>query len=77
MLSSGSGLTFTDDDVKKCRVIVGLLSLARFSNVDAAMLKEAHPALFWLEDLLQKIKDNVFDLSKAQIQTPPSPKGKK
>jgi len=71
MLSTGQGLTFTDDDVSKARVIVGLLSrVESFKGLNSAAVVEAAAAFVWLEDMVQKIKDNVFDISTARMVQP-------
>jgi len=81
MLSSGSGLTFTDQDVVLCRVVIGLLDRPKF-ELKAPEIVEASKALVWVQELLKQIKDNVFDPSTAKIVEPgpqpeqPTPKGK-
>ena len=76
MLSTGQGLTFTDDDVSKARVIVGLLSrVESFKGLNSAAVVEAAAAFVWLEDMVKKIKDNVFDLSTAKLHQPPQSAG--
>lgn len=89
MISSGSGLTFVDNDVAQCRIIIGLLGRAHFRDLTGPAIVEAAPAFKWLEELLQKVKDNVYDLSQAriieadkpeppqEITVKPSKKGKK
>lgn len=71
MQASGSGLTFTDHDVAMCRVVIGLLSMAKFQMMDAKMIREASPAFAWIEALLPQIKDHIFDLSEAKLIQPP------
>lgn len=74
MQSSGSGLTFTDQDVKHCRVIMGLLSRATYKDLDAAAVVEGGNAFKWIEELCVKIKDNVLDYSTAKMVEPaPAP----
>lgn len=78
MQSSGSGLTFTDHDVKMVRVVVGLLSRATFKDLDVSTVSEASGALKWIEELVKQVKDNVLDYSTAKVVEPaPKVKGKK
>jgi hypothetical protein len=69
MQDSGNGLTFTDLDYKMCRVVIGLLSRGTF-NLNASGVREASPALLWIENLLPKIKDNILDFSTARMVEP-------
>lgn len=72
MQSSGQGLTFTDQDVAMCRVVIGLLSRSTFSSVDAATIREGSKAFTWIEELVKNIKDNVLDFSTAKMHEPPA-----
>lgn len=76
MQSSGSGLTFTDHDVKMVRVVIGLLSRAKFQDLEASGVVEGSQALGWINELVQGVKDNVLDYSQAKVIEPPK-KGKK
>lgn len=77
MQSSGSGLTFTDHDLKMVRVIMGLLSRATFKELDAGSVSEGSNAFRWIEELAKSMKDNVLDYSTAKIIEPPKEKAKK
>lgn len=70
MQSSGSGLTFTDQDIKSAQVVIGLLSRATFKNLDCGSLIEGALALKWMEEFVKSAKDNVLDYSTAKMVEP-------
>jgi hypothetical protein len=77
MQSSGSGLTFTDQDVMACRIVIGLITKAKY-ELKAPEIVESARGLVWIEELLKNIKDNVLDFSTAKMVEPaPQPEQKR
>lgn len=64
MNSSGSGMTFTDEDVKMGRRIIGLLSRVESFKLSAKEILEAAVAMQWQEQLVKEMNDNVMELIK-------------
>lgn len=71
MESSGNGVTFSENDIKLCQSVIGLLNKASF-NLSAAQAIEAAQALVWIQrDLIKIMNDNVMELKR--VITPPAP----
>lgn len=54
-------MTFTDSDVKHCRIIIGLMNIAKF-ELNAKQVIEASASLAWLQNHAKVLNDNVMEL---------------
>lgn len=72
-MNNGSGLTFTENDIKAARLLLASIGKATFA-LDVKGVMELGPALVWFSNLIPAMQANIFEVG-ATIE--PEAKGKK